>query len=438
MPSTPGAGATEFKSPKSPRRYKTPEICQVHFDSEDNVPSSYADRSTTYGSKPTGFTTANSPSGGFCTQNRGILKNGNSGEVDPTPTSFPQVGQAPTSHLQWHTGLDPSQSISHQLPRTWNYATLQQHQQPPPQNPQVLVTSPQFPPTAFPQPSAPVTYIGLHQQPPQANMGDYQNSAPPPTGVHFQPPVPDTTFGPIPHVYVPRHDGGLFPGVHVRYPSVQFVSAPVYPIAACTTVILPKTFYLNGYTSYATFYERFVTNSPSQNSIRHCANFHLQQQPALGVMPPQATQGSYVIAQQPYMIQQPVMGQQPVMVNNQPQLMPQFVPMAGMPAVGLPAGAAVNPGFPVIAGNTGHIPEVAGVGRTAGEETLHQIKFAIANGLYEPQDFKPSDDDPNRFYFVREVDGNWTQRNRYSIDNMGEIRWFVTNEGWFYAVRLPS
>ncbi|KAH7159911.1 hypothetical protein B0J13DRAFT_616707 [Dactylonectria estremocensis] len=413
MPSTPGAGTSEFKSPKSPRCYKTPEIRQVHFDSEDNVPSSYTNRNTTSGSKTTGFNTAHSPSGGFCGLNSGILKNGNCDEVDPTPTGFPQVGQAPSNNLQWHTGLDPSQSISHQLPRTWNYATLPQYQQPLPQNPQVFLASPQFPPATFPQPSAPVTYIGLHQQPQQAKMGDYQNCAPPPPGVHFQPPVPDTTFGPIPHIYVPRHDGGLFPGVHVRYPSVQFVSAPAYT-AACTTVILPKTFYLNGYTCYAS-----------------------RQQPSLAVMP-QATQGSYVIAQQPYMIQQPIMGQQPVMVNNQPQYMPQFQTMAGMPPVGFPGGAAVNPGLPIIAGNTGHIPEVAGVGRTAGEETLHQIKFAIANGLYEPQDFKPSDDDPNRFYFVREVDGNWTQRNRFSIDHMGEIRWFVTNEGWFYAVRLPS
>lgn len=69
-------------------------------------------------------------------------------------------------------------------------------------------------------------------------------------GVHFQPPVPDTTFGPIPHVYVPRFDGGLIPGVQVGPPIVSFVSTPTYP-AACTTVVLPKTFYLNGYTYYA-------------------------------------------------------------------------------------------------------------------------------------------------------------------------------------------
>lgn len=156
-------------------------------------------------------------------------------------------------------------------------------------------------------------------------------------------------------------------------------------------------------------------------------------------MPPQAAPGSYVVAQQPYLVQQPVMGQQPVIVNGQPAFVPQVQHMAGMPPVGLSAGgAAVTSGFPVIAGNTGHIPDVSGLGRTSGEETLRQIKFAHSNRLYEPQDFKPSDDDPSRFYFVREVDGNWTQRNRFSIDHMGDCRWYVTDEGWFYAVRLPS
>lgn len=156
-------------------------------------------------------------------------------------------------------------------------------------------------------------------------------------------------------------------------------------------------------------------------------------------MPPQAAHGSYVVAQQPCLVQQPVMGQQPVIVNGQPAFVPQVQHMAGMPPVGLSAGgAAVTSGFPVIAGNTGHIPDVSGLGRTSGEEALRQIKFAHSNRLYEPQDFKPSDDDPSRFYFVREVDGNWTQRNRFSIDHMGDCRWYVTDEGWFYAVRLPS
>jgi hypothetical protein len=92
-------------------------------------------------------------------------------------------------------------------------------------------------------------------------MGDYQNAAPPVHGLHFQPPVPDTTFGPMQHVYVPRHDGGLA-GLQVGAPaSFNFVSAAPFAISptpltasstsSYTTVVVPKTFYLNGYTYYA-------------------------------------------------------------------------------------------------------------------------------------------------------------------------------------------
>lgn len=112
-----------------------------------------------------------------------------------------------------------------------------------------------------------------------------------------------------------------------------------------------------------------------------------------------------------------------------------------MPVV-MPGGVAALNGAPTpfIAGNT-CFPDasgVSGLGRTPQEETLRQAQFAHANRLFEPQDFKPSDDDPSRFYYVREVDGTWTQRNRYSIDHMGDCRWYVTDEGWFYAVRLPD
>ncbi len=80
-------------------------------------------------------------------------------------------------------------------------------------------------------------------------MAYYRNAAPPPCGVNFQPPVPDTTFGPMPHVYVPRFDGGYDAGVQVGHSPVQFF--PAAP--ACTTVLVPKTFYVNGYTYYASF-----------------------------------------------------------------------------------------------------------------------------------------------------------------------------------------
>ena len=106
-----------------------------------------------------------------------------------------------------------------------------------------------------------------------------------------------------------------------------------------------------------------------------------------------------------------------------------------MPAVAQPG---VMGGGPYVPGTAGLPPEVTGIGRTAGEVALQQIEFAMANGRYEPQDFKPADDNPSKYYFVREVDGNWTQRNRFTIDKMGDCRWYITDEGTWYAARQPG
>ncbi|KAI5459851.1 hypothetical protein BGZ63DRAFT_425800 [Mariannaea sp. PMI_226] len=411
MAPPPKAGMSDSKSPKLPRRLKTPEPRQVRFDPEGAVPSSPSCMST--GPAATQFTTANSPRGGLSSLSslNSVNKDASvnsSKELDrepasTAPASFPHVGIAPNAHLQWHTAANPSLSLGHQLPGTLTYSnttaipnqqqqfqflpSLQQQQQ---QQQQLLSCAPATNPIVFPpaqQPPSSVTYIGLQHQPAQTQlqpqpqiMGDYQNAAPPSQGVHFQPPVPDTTFGPIPHVYVPRFDHGLVAGT--QFPGVQ--------------------------------------------------------QPAAGFIQPQPAQSGFVVAQQPYYVQQPaVMGQQPILMNPQPTFIPQAQQIATLPAVGLASGAAIPGGIPVVAGNNGlNVPEVAGVGRTAGEEQLRQIMFAHKNRLYEPQEFKPADDDPGRWYWLREVDGNWTQRDRHTLDHLGDIRWYVTDEGWFYAVKL--
>lgn len=131
--------------------------------------------------------------------------------------------------------------------------------------------------------------------------------------------------------------------------------------------------------------------------------------------------------------------QQPVMATTTPVMATAAVPGPPSMAVG---GGAVHVGapIPIIPGNatSSNVPDVSGLGKTPHEETLRQVEFAYHNRLFEPQEFKPADDDPSRFYYVREVDGNWTQRNRFTIDHMGDCRWYVTDEGWFYAVRLPD
>ncbi|KAG5944609.1 hypothetical protein E4U53_006865 [Claviceps sorghi] len=338
--------------------------------------------------------------------------NNNNNKNTTQPDSHPQLGSGlpflnrpPT----WYTAADPTRSVNCQpvFPHTGpgavpphhhfshpfvnqhhhHHFLLQQQQQQQQQSQQ----SQHFVPPGL-------SYIGPYQQ--QNNMGDYQNCVPPPTGVNFQPPVPDTTFGPIQHVYVPRFDGSFQVGV-----SSPFVSTAPAPAMA----------------------------------------------PAVGPVPVQNTyavpQPSYipVPASQPVMVNgqayvpavQGVPCQQPVMATATPVMAAAAVPgVPSVPIAGVQAGAPV----PIIPGNatSSNVPDVSGLGKTPHEETLRQVEFAYNNRLFEPQEFKPADDDPSRFYYVREVDGNWTQRNRFTIDHMGDSRWYVTDEGWFYAVRLPD
>ncbi|RKF80104.1 hypothetical protein GcM3_048027 [Golovinomyces cichoracearum] len=51
-------------------------------------------------------------------------------------------------------------------------------------------------------------------------------------------------------------------------------------------------------------------------------------------------------------------------------------------------------------------------------------------------DFKPPDNDPFRFYPVREKDGSYMQVNRRTIDSgdIGKVTWYC-NDGTYYAVK---
>ena len=69
--------------------------------------------------------------------------------------------------------------------------------------------------------------------------------------------------------------------------------------------------------------------------------------------------------------------------------------------------------------------------------TSHGELYNLAQGseMNKPQEAKPEDDDPNRFYWVREKNNTYTQRNRFTIDSgvLGQCKWFV-DDGKFYAV----
>lgn len=114
----------------------------------------------------------------------------------------------------------------------------------------------------------------------------------------------------------------------------------------------------------------------------------------------------------------------PTFVQSGPALPPQILVQSMMPGAPIPMQPVPQqPRF--------HTEPALGAGATGSEAANRDID--------EPQDFRPADDNPSRMYRVREVDGGWTIRNRYTIDNMeGEFRWYITDEGVFYAVRLPN
>lgn len=155
-------------------------------------------------------------------------------------------------------------------------------------------------------------------------------------------------------------------------------------------------------------------------------------------MPAQVQGGTVLTATAgftPMVVQQQPAGQQFMLAaNGQPQhVMQQPVMMNGFPQV--------------VAGNTSfqaqpammpvHNDPVLGIGQTGSEVMAEQMKFAHENGLFDAQDFKPKDDDPSRYYMVRELDNTWTQRNRYTIDALN-CRWYLADQGYFYAVRVPE
>lgn len=83
-------------------------------------------------------------------------------------------------------------------------------------------------------------------------------------------------------------------------------------------------------------------------------------------------------------------------------------------------------------------PDVMGIGKTGSEIRIDQYHTAVNSGALEGQDISPADPDPSRMYYCRELDGEWTLRNRFGIDNLGDCRWYVMDGGVFYAVRLAD
>ncbi|KAL7626270.1 hypothetical protein AAE478_003040 [Parahypoxylon ruwenzoriense] len=254
-----------------------------------------------------------------------------------------------------------------------------------------------------PQAQAPGFFQGPSQGPPrfvpvgQYPAMPYSNAFMPNQGQHFQPPVPDTTYGPIPHTYHPRYDSENGQFVIIDGRVYQVVQGAAVQSGAPAVGGMPVQYVL--------------------------------QQPAPGVTtaPIMLAQGNQ--QQQPVFVQAPSGAAPHTTVVGQPSAFP----FMGQGQVFVGGGGA--PGAVPISGGA---PDIMGIGKTGREIQMEQYHTALNNKALEGQDIAPADPDPSRMYYCRELDGEWTLRNRYGIDNMGDCRWYVMPGGIFYAVRLAD
>ncbi|KAI1247806.1 hypothetical protein MGN70_011699 [Eutypa lata] len=149
-----------------------------------------------------------------------------------------------------------------------------------------------------------------------------------------------------------------------------------------------------------------------------------------------------------------ITGQPTQFVNGQPgQYVPyQFPPQAPQQFSPQPAQAQfpgppggfqqvgqgqVTAGQPMPGGVSTLPPDIMGIGRTRSEFAAEQATAAVSNEANEPQDFQPADPNPGRMYWVRQLDNEWVQMSRATVDNLA-CRWYVWPSGVFYAVRLED
>ncbi|KAH8165304.1 hypothetical protein CIB48_g2953 [Xylaria polymorpha] len=238
---------------------------------------------------------------------------------------------------------------------------------------------------------------------------------PDPYATHYQPPVPDTTNGPFQHTYVPRADvygpQYMMPNGVAAPGGPPFCSPPAFPYQQ----VQPQTFPPMQMPVMPGTPAVFFTNASPQPGI------------ATAPIPLMASG-----PQPPFMQPHPMQGPP---INFQPGPMP---PMA---APGGPAYVAngIGPTPPMTpptayfgGGNLGGVE----MGKTKNELDAETRYNAQHNQMNEPQGIKPADDDVSRMYWCRELDGQWVSRSRFSLDRMGNFRWYVTQDGVFYAKML--
>jgi len=267
----------------------------------------------------------------------------------------------------------------------------------------------------------------------------YQGAIPgfTPVNLNFQPQVPDTTNGPQLHYYVPSQNGS---GAGVPMQAMQVpVGYQQIPVSVAVSVPVAAQGFQRLWRASCRFQSRLSARiARFHNHLFHILLLkverqliRMQAQPGVAI-PLQQVATPQPVTQQP--VAQPVMHTLVIPPGVQGSALAQQMYMQSPQP--LMTGPVLMRPIPLQPGV--HTEPALGVGLTSTESHSRNEQFAANRDIDEPQDFRPADDNPNRMYRVREVDGAWTVRNRYTIDNMGDFRWYITDEGVFYAVRLPN
>ncbi|KAK4179252.1 hypothetical protein QBC36DRAFT_308395 [Triangularia setosa] len=225
-----------------------------------------------------------------------------------------------------------------------------------------------------------------------------------PNGIHFQPQVPSTQFGPVTQTYIPRRDP---PGMG------YFASPPIAGYPQVTDQDIPL-YQMGGYAVPGGY-----MMGPQGPMVLTPGYMPGAGMPAM-VMP--GIRGA------------PIAPSVPGAGIAYPGIQPGMHPLMQMPNG---HGQHVFPGNPT----PGAQPRVQfgpslGIGLTQSERLAADIEYAKKEGCFAPQDFMPANKDPHKEWWVEEMDGHWGLYQRRQIDRLRH-KWCV-RDGWFYAKRLEA
>ncbi|RYP50461.1 hypothetical protein DL768_004053 [Monosporascus sp. mg162] len=256
----------------------------------------------------------------------------------------------------------------------------------------------------------------------RSNMSEYQDPRIQPPGAQNFTDNPEigVTNGPMVHQWTPRFDGQYAMNSGPGFQPVPVFAAPgVAGAVPLQQVPMPQV--QTGVAAQPMAMPAMMYPGQQQQS------FVMQpgQQQSFVLQPGQPMPPAQVVGQAPQFVGQPIGFAAPAAQVPPPpgvfQQVGQGMAVPGQPVPGMPT-------FP---------PDIMGIGKTSAEMAMEQAHAAANNQANEPQDFQPADPDPGRMYWVRQLDNEWIQMSRFTIDRLA-CRWFIWPNGVFYAVRLED